>query len=100
MKYIKKKQSALHKSICVRPFCSHDYHQRSVTSTSIEAIIDDSTDKRDTRRHQQPRINNSRQQQYSGQISTNSTKDRAYIQGIVVVVFFRMISSWLYFFIR
>jgi hypothetical protein len=35
-------------------FCSHDYQQqRSVTSASIDTIIDDTNEKRDVRRHRQ-----------------------------------------------
>ncbi|CAF3375663.1 unnamed protein product [Rotaria socialis] len=61
---------------------SHDYQQqpRSVTSTSIEVIVDDTNGKRDNRRHQQ-RFNSSRQPQYVAQNSTssnNSSKERPF----------------------
>ncbi|CAF2392721.1 unnamed protein product [Rotaria sp. Silwood2] len=57
---------------------SLDYQQqRSVTSTSIETIIDDANDKRDNRRHQQQRINSGRQQQNSSS-STSNSKERSY----------------------
>ena len=82
----------LFETICVRQFCSHDYHQqRSVTSTSIESIIDDANDKRDSRRQQQQqqqqqRFNSSRQQQYASQnpsSSNNNPKERSYTYGII-----------------
>jgi hypothetical protein len=66
---------ALHKSICVRPFYSHDYQQqRSITSTSIETIIDDTNDKRDDHRH--------RQQHYSSS-SNNNSNERSYTHGTI-----------------
>jgi hypothetical protein len=45
---------------------SHDYQQqRSVTSTSIETIIDDNNDKRDVRRHRQQPPSNTNQRSYT-----------------------------------
>jgi hypothetical protein len=81
-----KKKWALHKSICVRPFCSYDYQQqRSITSTSIETIIDDTNDKRDDHRHQQQqqRINISRQPQQYPSSSNNNSSERSYTHGRV-----------------
>jgi len=84
----KYKKWALHKLICVRPFCSNDYQsQRSITSTSIEPIIDDINDKRDDRRHRQ------QQQQYS-----SNSNERSYTHGkifslqlfhlFIIIIFF------------
>ncbi|CAF1216488.1 unnamed protein product [Rotaria magnacalcarata] len=61
---------------------SHDYQQqpRSVTSASIEVIVDDTNGKRDNRRHQQ-RVNSSRQPQYVAQnsaSSNSSSKERPF----------------------
>jgi hypothetical protein len=75
----------------IRPFCSYDYHQpsRSVTSTSNEINIDSTHDKRDHRRYQQQRSNNSRQAAYPGQSSsstaTNAT-DRSYAHGRFLLI--------------